>query len=128
MSTDTRGIRELAKEFFHNSHVHCLGFPKCDGELPGEQHADKCPAKGIKPPKPIDIMTAFAESIVEQCCETICELCRNANYGKPAYFKRHDFEEPQWWHMRTSPSEKEKDNVLCAAEPIRSRWQRGEGQ
>lgn len=100
MSADTRGIRELAREFVNAK------YP--DGDF--AQYTD--PIEDL-----INDCAAFAESIVEQCCKDVCIGCADTELWGAAVF-----DDGYWLHRSTSPNAE----LPCDAAAIRSRWQRGE--
>lgn len=99
MSADTRGIRELAEQFWDSPEGQLL---LKSIELPmdtTESEDDRLIGTTFA--------SAFAESIVEQCCKEICSLCRDGVELDEDGL--HTFENNIWG---------------CAAAAIRSRWQR----
>lgn len=93
MSTDkpsaerARALVE-AREFLHKHYPPCLGYPQCDGDLPGEPHEDNCPAKDRKPKKPAELLADYAALAVErereECAKAMCKQCADTFFWSKA--------------------------------------------
>lgn len=63
MANDERErVVEAARKFFREVvlPIKCVGYPKCDGDLPGEPHIEECPLHRKNIPKPVETMADFA--------------------------------------------------------------------
>lgn len=87
MSAERARALVEAREFLHKHYPPCLGYPQCDGDLPGEPHEDNCPAKDRKPKKPAELLADYAALAVErereECAKATCEQCRNNAWSDP---------------------------------------------
>jgi len=125
----TAKARERAIKFLHEyPYPKCLSYPQCDGELPGEPHADNCPMKLNKQPKPADIMAAFAESerasaikeAREECARAVCHHCRDYFHSEK-YITKAKHLNGKWVHEEVG-FERERGGFDCYAEKIREHF------
>lgn len=87
MTTPTSETPEQRAREWLSKRAFCCGYPKCDGDLVGEEHSEQCPLFGKKSPDMVTLLAAYEAECERQALDEAVKTIRVLTLRADSPFK-----------------------------------------